>query len=324
MSGEQGRVNVLNLEPPGSDFLSDVVAGLSATPRTLPCKYFYDERGSELFGRICETPEYYITRTELRILSDNAAAMADELGSGIQLIGFGTGAGTKTRLLLEKLKDCVAYVPVDISREQLVQSSSLFGRLFPSVEILPVCADYLQPLILPTPLRSPSRSVVYFPGSTIGNFEPDGAQNFLRRLAQICGSGGALVIGVDLQKPSDIIERAYNDAAGVTAEFNLNLLARANRELGADFNLSQWRHEAVYDPLNGRVEMHLISNADQAVNVGESVFHFAPGKKIITEYSYKHTVAGFSALAATAGFRLERTWTDDEQLFGVFYFTVAE
>jgi dimethylhistidine N-methyltransferase len=324
MSGEQGRVNVLDLEPALSDFLGDVVAGLSGTPRTLPCKYFYDARGAELFGDICETPEYYITRTELRILKDNAAAMSRRLGSRIELIGFGTGAGTKTRLLLEQLSDPVAYVPVDISREQLLESSLAFSELFPSIEILPVCADYLQPIELPTPLRKPDRIVVYFPGSTIGNFEPRDAQNFLRRIARACSPGGGLLIGVDLQKPKPIIERAYNDAAGVTAAFNLNLLVRANRELGANFNLAQWRHDAVYNESQGRIEMYLISKAEQTVRVADRQFRFAPDEKIITEFSYKHSREGFSALAADVGFRFEQMWTDAEQLFGVFYFTVAE
>ena len=322
MSGEQGRVNVLDLAPAESDFLADVVAGLSQRPRTLPCKYFYDERGAELFGKICETPEYYVTRTELRILKQNAVEMAEALGSGVELIGFGTGAGTKTRLLLEKLTAPVAYLPVDISREQLLDSSAVFSQLFPSVEILPVCADYLQPLQLPVPLRKPQRIVVYFPGSTIGNFEPHDAEKFLRRIARLCGQGGALLIGVDLQKDPAIIERAYNDAAGVTAEFNLNLLVRANRDLGATFRLSQWRHQADYNASEGRIEMFLISQADQTVHIGGREFQFLVGEKITTEFSYKHTPSGFSAIAATAGFQFQRLWTDEEQLFGVFYFTV--
>jgi dimethylhistidine N-methyltransferase len=204
-----------------------------------------------------------------------------------------------------------------------VQSSAAFAEQFPSVEILPVCADYLQPLELPMPLRKPERVVLYFPGSTIGNFDPEGAQNFLRRLAQLCGHDGGLLIGVDLQKPTDIITKAYNDAAGVTAAFNLNLLARANRELGANFDISRWRHQADYNETQGRVEMYLISTDNQNVRVGDREFAFAEGEKITTEHSYKHSPEGFSALAASAGFRFERIWTDREKLFGVFYFTVA-
>jgi dimethylhistidine N-methyltransferase len=321
MSGEPGHVNVLDLGPVASDFVVDLISGLSTRPRSLPCKYFYDQRGAELFGQICELPEYYITRTELKILSSYAVEIGEAPGPRIELIGFGTGAGTKTRLLLEKLAEPVAYVPIDISRDQLIESSLTFSQLFPTVEILPVCADYLQPLDIPVPLRKPNRVVVYFPGSTIGNFEPEAAQNFLRRVAQLCGSGGALLIGVDLQKEAAIIETAYDDSAGVTAEFNRNLLVRANRECGANFDLSQWQHRAIYNPTQGRIEMYLVSTCDQRVTIGDRDFDFVRDESIATELSYKHTVEGFKALAATAGFEFERLWTDDEQWFGVFYFS---
>ena len=321
MSHHSGAV-VLDLEPAKSDFLSEVVAGLSGKPRTLPCKFFYDDRGAELFQKICELPEYYVTRTELQILKQYRAEIAARLGDGIQLIGLGTGAGTKTRLLLEDLREPVAYIPVDISKEQLRQSTTLFRQLFPQLEILPVCADYLQPFELPSPKRTPVRKVVYFPGSTIGNFEPEDAGEFLRRIAKYCGNGGGLLIGVDLQKDKDVLERAYNDAQGVTAQFNLNLLARANRELGADFDLNHWRHLAIYNADAGRIEMHLLSKVEQSVRIGETPFHFDADEKITTEYSYKHTPEGFAALALSSGFAFEHMWTDDARLFGVFYFTV--
>ncbi len=323
MSHQPGRVAVLDLEPAKSDFLSETLAGLSRTPRTLPCKYFYDERGAALFQKICELPEYYITRTETAILRLHAHEMAQCIGARCELIGLGTGAGTKTRILLEELEAPAVYIPIDISKEQLRQSTALFHQLFPQLEILPVCTDYLQPFDLPDPLRTPARRIVYFPGSTIGNFEPREATEFLRRLVDLCGKDGGLLIGVDLQKDSDVLERAYNDSQGVTAQFNLNLLRRANRELDADFDLERWRHRAIYNSRVGRIEMHLISEIDQTVHVADREFHFERcGERIITEFSYKYTPEGFTALADGAGFDFARMWTDDARLFGVFYFTL--
>lgn len=317
MSGQAGEIAVLDLAPASGDLRTDFIAGLKAHPRFLPCKYFYDERGSELFGKICELPEYYITRTEIAILSAHATHMCDAIGPRAELIGFGTGAGTKTRFVLEKLREPVAYVPVDISREVLLQSCGRFAREFPGLEILPICADYLQPIVLPAPMRQPERIVVYFPGSTIGNFEPDGAREFLRRTRGICD---ALLIGVDLKKDTHIIERAYNDGAGVTAAFNLNLLARANHELGANFDLLQWQHRATFNEQAGRIEMCLISARNQSVRIADQQFDFARGEKITTEYSYKHSPEEFIEIAASAGFDFDRLWTDEHRLFGVFLF----
>src|SRR5713101_5965354 len=285
-----------------SDFLSEVVAGLSSEPRTLPCKYFYDERGAALFHRICELPEYYITRTEIDILDRYRAEIATHLGPNIELIGLGTGAGTKTRILIEALEKPAVYIPVDISDKQLGESTGIFHKLFPDLEILPVCADYLQPVALPSPRRKARRNVVYFPGSTIGNFEPDEAVQFLRRVANVCRENGGLLIGADLKKARDVLEAAYNDRAGVTAQFNLNLLARANRELGADFDLDQWRHRAIYNSDAGRIEMYLISESDQFVHLDEQRFHFRRAEKIVTEFSYKYSPEEFSALAGKAEF----------------------
>jgi dimethylhistidine N-methyltransferase len=306
-----------------TDFLSDVIAGLSSEPRTLPCKYFYDERGAALFQRICELPEYYITRTEVDILDRHRAEIATHLGPQINLIGLGTGSGTKTRILIEALEKPAVYIPVDISKKQLRKSAALFHKIFPDLEILPVCADYLQPVVLPTPRRKAARNVVYFPGSTIGNFEPDKATAFLRRIANVCGQNGGLLIGADLQKNRHTLESAYNDTKGVTAQFNLNLLARANRELGADFDLQRWRHRAIYNSDAGRVEMHLISQIDQAVHVADHTFEFRSGENIITEFSYKYSPQGFAALARKAGFEFQEVWTDSARLFGVFYFTLT-
>jgi L-histidine Nalpha-methyltransferase len=304
------------------DFLTDVIAGLSKRARTLPCKYFYDERGSELFQKICELPEYYLTRAELQILGRYADEMANAAGPRIELIGLGTGAGTKTRILLDKLQAPVAYVPVDISKEQLQRSTKLFQKIFPELEILPVCADYLEPVTLPAASNRPTRKVVYFPGSTIGNFKPDPARKFLRRISNYVEPGGGLLIGVDLHKNRHVLERAYNDSAGVTAQFNLNLLVRANRELGADFDVKRWRHQAVYNPTESRVEIYLVSDTPQPVRIADRRFDFRAGEKITTEYSYKHGPEAFIALARSAGFEFAHMWTDDERLFGVFYFTV--
>ena len=305
------------------NFREEVVAGLSKSPRRLPYKFFYDERGAQLFQEICDLPEYYITRTEIEILRLHGAEMAKALGPQIELIGLGTGAGTKTRILLEELHKPAVYVPIDISKEQLEKSSARFREMFPALQVLPVCADYLEPFELPLPRHLSSRSVIYFPGSTIGNFEPDIASDFLTRLVELAGDGGGLLIGVDLQKDRNVLERAYNDAAGVTAQFNKNLLARMNRELGADFDLNRWQHHAIYNSTEGRIEIYLISDNEQTAHIGDREFQFRAGEEILTEYSYKHTIAGFIELARQAGFHFEQVWTDDARWFGVFYFTVA-
>ena len=323
MSGDltTAREQISPSESP--DFISDVIAGLSSNPRTLPYKYFYDEHGSALFQKICDLPEYYITRSEIEILDRNRAKIASHLGPNIELIGLGTGAGTKTRILIEALETPAVYIPVDISEKQLRESTTLFRKIFPDLEILPVCADYLQPVVLPSPSHKAARNVVYFPGSTIGNFEPDEAVQFLRRIANVCRENGGLLIGADLKKDRGVLEAAYNDRAGITAQFNLNLLMRANRELGADFDLDQWRHRAVYNSDAGRIEMYLISESDQFVHLDEQRFHFRRAEKIVSEFSYKYSPEEFSALAGKAGFEFAQMWTDDARLFGVFYFTCS-
>src|SRR6266403_4230981 len=293
---------VASVPSASSDFLSDVITGLSSEPRTLPCKYFYDERGAALFQEICELPEYYVTRTEIDILDRYRAEIASQLGPNIELIGLGTGAGTKTRILIKALEKPAAYIPVDISEKQLRKSTASFQKIFPKLEILPVCADYLQPVVLPSPRHKPARNVVYFPGSTIGNFEPNEALEFLRRVANVSGQGGGLLIGVDLQKDQNVIEAAYNDQDGVTAQFNLNLLAHINRETGANFDLSRWQHRAIYNSEAGRIEMYLISATNQTVRMQDREFRFRAGEKILTEHSYKHVPEGFIALARQAGF----------------------
>src|SRR5438477_7081135 len=308
--------------PESADFLADVIAGLSSNPRAIPCKYFYDERGAALFQKICELPEYYVTRTEIDILDRSRADIASQLGPNLELIGLGTGAGTKTRILIEALENPAVYIPVDISQKQLRQSTALFRKIFPDLEILPLCADYLQPVVLPSPRHKPARNVVYFPGSTIGNFEPDEAVQFLRRVANVCREKGGLLIGADLKKARDVLEAAYNDRAGVTAQFNLNLLARANRELGGDFDLDQWRHRASYNSNAGRIEMHLVSLRQQTVNIADAAFRFEPGEYIITEFSYKYSPLEMIALAGAVGLRFEKIWTDEQKLFGLFLFVL--
>ena len=347
MNRHAGQIAVLDFEPANEEFSEQVVAGLSQQPRTLPCKFFYDETGSALFSKICELPEYYITRTEMRILRERGGEIANALGRGIELIGLGTGAGTKTRILLDNLEAPVAYVPVDISREQLTQSAITFRKKFPGLEVLPVCADYLQPFDLPPRSRPANRTVVYFPGSTIGNLEPAEATDFLKKIADLIANGratlrgaaiarqslalpedtlrpppGALLMGVDLKKSKAILERAYNDGAGVTAEFNLNLLVRANRELGSDFDLRGWRHRAIYNEKAGRIEMHLISLKSQTVNIADTAFNFASGEHIITEFSYKYSPSEMIALAGAVGLCFEKIWTDEQNLFGLFLFTL--
>ncbi len=319
----EDKIAVLDLAPAHEDFRQQVIAGLSQRPRMLPCKFFYDKTGAALFAKICELPEYYITRTEMSILRERGPEIARALGRGIELIGLGTGTGTKTRLLLDHLDSPTAYLPVDISKEQLAQSTAAFRRIFRSLEILPVCADYLDSFDLPTPLRVPGRKVVYFPGSTLGNLPPLDAFAFLEKIAAMAGEDGRALIGIDLKKDRAILERAYNDSAGVTAQFNLNVLARANRELNANFDLANWRHRALYDEGAGRIEMHLVSQARQSVRIDAHAFVFARGEHIVTEFSYKYSPDELIALARGAGLRFEKLWTDDPALFGLFLFSAT-
>jgi dimethylhistidine N-methyltransferase len=300
-------------------FRREVLHGLRSDPRTLPCKYFYDERGSELFERICNLPEYYITRTELAVMRRHAAEMAALIGENARIIEFGSGSSQKTQVLLDHARCPAAYVPVDISPVPLRESLPRLSARYWGLEILPVCADFTQRFYPPRPVRTPRRTVIYFPGSTIGNFSPRRTERLLRRMARLAGSLGGLVIGVDLRKPASILEPAYNDASGVTREFNLNLLARINRELDADFDLSLFLHRAVYNEAAGRIEMHLISRRPQSVQVGECSFELARGSRIRTECSYKYEVAAFALLARRAGWQLRRVWTDEQNWFGVLY-----
>ena len=306
---------------PANDFRDDVLAGLGNRPKSLPCKYFYDAAGAELFDRICDLAEYYPTRTEIGILRQHAREMAWLIGPRARLVELGSGSSTKTRILLDELPDLDAYVPVDISPEYLERATRELACDYPALRIVPVVADYTAPFDLPRGERG-ARTVAFFPGSTIGNLEPDQARDFLRVVARLCQGGGGLLIGVDLKKDRAMLEAAYDDAQGVTAAFNLNLLTRINRELGGDFDRDAFRHRAFYDEAEGRIEMQLVSARRQTVRVGTSAFRFDEGEPITTEYSYKYDPGAFAELARSAGFTCVRMWTDDQRLFGVQYFGV--
>lgn len=299
-------------------FYEDVVSGLLARQKTLPCKYFYDAVGSELFERICDLPEYYLTRTERAIMMTHAPAMADALGEECVLIEYGSGSSVKTEVLLGALCAPHAYVPIDISYDALQSAAERIRSEYPSLHVLPVWADYTRDVELPLSVRHRRGRSVYFPGSTIGNFHPPSALAFLQGVADVAGPGGALLIGVDLRKDPHVLERAYNDAAGVTEAFNKRVLARINEELGADFNLDQFKHVGVYNPHAGRIEMHLLSLCDQRVRIAErETILFTAGETIRTEVSYKYTLDGFAGLAWGAGFTVEHVWTDPDQWFSV-------
>lgn len=314
------ELELLDLEPRTDDLLAEVLAGLNEEPKLLPCKFFYDKRGSELFDAICELPEYYPTRTEMAIMADHVADMAAMIGPEALVIELGSGSSVKTHQLLDALDRPTGYVPIDISREHLLESAHRINAAFPGVEVLPVCADYLQDFDVPEPRREPRRRVVYFPGSTIGNFHRPEARRFLRRIAELAGPGGMLLIGVDLRKQRDVLIPAYDDAQGVTAEFNLNLLRRINRETDADFDLGAYEHRAVWDDEESRIEMHLVARSDQIVRLGGRMFTLGRGESIRTECSYKHTLAGFARLAS--GFAVDRVWTDGDARFSVQLLTV--
>lgn len=324
MTDPQSRHRRIRDHAPGNHrFLRDVLSGLRRPQKTVPCKYLYDDRGSELFEEICAVEEYYPTRTELAIMRRHAGEMAGEIGPRCLLLEYGSGSSRKTRLLLDRLEEPAAYVPIDISRDVLVKSVKDLTSDYPSLEVLPVCADYTAPFDIPEPSRPADRKTVYFPGSTIGNFSPQEATAFLEHVRDIVDEAGALIIGVDLKKEPAILQAAYDDREGVTAEFNLNLLKRMNRELGSDFPVDRFHHRAVYDEERGRVEMHLVSEEDLTVRVGDKEFRFDAGETIHTENSYKFEVDQFAAQAARARLHVDRIWTDPEKLFSVQYLVAA-
>ena len=301
--------------------LEEIVDGLSADQKQISPKYFYDERGSKLFDDITKLPEYYLTNTELGIMRDNIDEIVELVGKQASLIEFGSGSSLKTQVLLEHLSELAAYVPVDISEEHLHASAEKIRARFPHIDVIPVVADFTREFELPKPMVLPVRNVVYFPGSTIGNFEHDMAMELLRVMHHEAGRNGALLIGVDLQKDPEIIESAYNDAAGVTAEFNLNVLEHLNRDYGANFDVDEFSHSANYDAEKGRVVIELVSHADQQVELGDTQFDIADGEAILTEYSHKYTLEGFREMANAAGFKVEKVWTDANRLFSVQFLT---
>ncbi|MGI9329427.1 MAG: L-histidine N(alpha)-methyltransferase [Gammaproteobacteria bacterium] len=308
---------------PAADEHAEIIDGLRSDQKLISPKFFYDERGSQLFDAICEQPEYYPTRTELGIMEDNLDEMAELIGPDVSLIEYGSGSSTKTRLLLDRLSELNAYVPVDISRDYLASTAEQLAEDYPSIEVLPVCADFTQPFEVPVGSRAAARNVLYFPGSTIGNFAKPAALELMKVMREEAGDDGGLLIGVDLVKPKDILEPAYNDAAGVTADFNLNLLRRLNREHKADFELDAFRHEAVYDEDQDRIEMRLIALDRQTVKIGEEKLEFAKDEYIVTEHSHKYQLEQFAEFASKAGFTVREVWTDEQDLFSVQYLEAA-
>jgi dimethylhistidine N-methyltransferase len=298
------------------EFRRAVLDGLSASPRAIPAKFLYDARGSLLFDAICDLPEYYLTRTETAILTQRAREIGRRAGPGRALIEFGSGSSVKSRLLIEALPELALYAPIDISREHLDATAAQLRRDYPKLNVVPVCADFMKPV---PPIETTAPRLGFFPGSTIGNLTLPEATVFLRHTRALLGDDGALVLGADLKKDPQLLHDAYNDSAGVTAAFSLNLLRRMNRELQATFDLAGFAHEAFYDEAAGRIEIYIRSLRAQSVGVAGERFDFTAGERIHTEYSYKYDPADLAALAASGGFRVVETWTDPERLFAVVY-----
>jgi dimethylhistidine N-methyltransferase len=302
--------------PPDCSFLKEVVHGLSLPQKTLPSSFFYDAAGSELFEQITDLPEYYPTRAECALLTAHAAAMVQAFGAHGVLVEFGSGSSTKTELLLPHLPRCAAYAPIDVSQAALRGACSRLAHHFPDLEIVPIVADFAMLPRLPVQLAARSK-FGFFPGSTIGNFQPGEAVRLLQHFRKLLEPHGQLLIGVDLKKDRHILERAYNDSQGVTAAFNLNVLARINREIAPVIDLETFAHNAVYNEREGRIEMHLISRRDQSFELGGCRISFRAGETIHTENAYKYTVAQFQDLARSAGWTPERSWKDAKGLFSI-------
>jgi dimethylhistidine N-methyltransferase len=317
MNDANGRLLPIIDLAPSDNFLADVLRGLAESQKNIPPKYFYDERGAQLFESICELPEYYLTRAETALMRAHAAEIAELIGRDCALIEYGSGASRKTRILLEAAHP-VLYMPVDISRTSLVHSCGELARDYPWLEIQPVWADYSLHFALP---EVAARSVVFFPGSTIGNFTPEDALLFLRACARTAGPRGAMIVGVDVKKPEALLNAAYDDGEGVTAAFNLNVLQRINRELEGSFELANFAHRAFYDGAKSRIEMHLLSTVAQRASVAGHAFQFAKGETIHTENSYKYSVPEFRELARAAGFHPVKSWSD--ALFSIHYLALS-
>ena len=304
-------------------FAQDLMRALASRPRSISPKYFYDEQGSRLFDRICELPEYYPTRTEVGILTANARNIAAQMGPQAEIVEFGAGSLHKVRLLLDAMERPARYLPIDISGEHLARCVATLQRDYPALDVQPVIADYTQRLLLPAAMPGAGLRVGFFPGSTIGNFTPDEALHFLQVTGQVL-RGGALLLGADLVKDPAVLHAAYNDAQGVTAAFNLNLLARANRELGTRFVLEHFAHSAFYNAPLQRIEMHLVSRCRQQIAVGGEAYEFEEGETLHTENSHKFTIDGLRALAVRAGFRPGPVWTDKDNLFSVHWLNAPQ
>lgn len=298
------------------DLSDEILVGLNKPHKTLSPKFFYDEKGSQLFTEITHQPEYYPTRTEIQLLRDHASEISELIGEDFLLIEYGSGSSEKIRILLDSLKPSL-YAPLDISRDYLAQAAEALGREYPWLEVHATCVDFTAEFELP--FVSEKRHVSFFPGSSIGNFERSEAAGFLSRIRSLVGKDGGLLLGVDMKKDTAVLNEAYNDKRGVTAEFNLNILEHINREYGADFNLGGFRHEAKYDVEEGCIQMFLVSTCDQSVSVAGHNFEFSDGEKIHTENSHKYTVDEVLKMAVGAGFSRAKTWLDKDELFGVFY-----
>jgi len=319
-NADQALAAFHDLEPETEDFEQAVITGLSEARKVLPCKFFYDKQGSELFDRICQLEEYYPTRTEIGLLEDYGGEIAALVGKGCHLIEFGSGSSRKVRILLDALDGLAAYTAVDISKQHLLQSTAALAKDHPGLQVNAICADYTLPFTAPSPRSRPdARPVVFFPGSTVGNFAPPEAEAFLTRTAAMLTVGGGLLIGVDMKKDKALLHAAYNDRDGVTAQFNLNLLVHINRELGADFRIDGFSHDAFYNEAAGRIEMHLVSQEAQTVQMAGHRFDFAEGETIHTENSYKYTIGEFQSLGRRAGFEPVQCWTDEKNLFSLHF-----
>lgn len=301
-------------------FLKDVIKGLSCNPKQLPCKYFYDEAGSKLFDQICELDEYYPTRTELEIMKSNIDDISGKIGSDCALIEFGSGSSMKTRLLLSNMTRISSYIPIDISEQHLFKTAESLSHDFPEVPVIPVFGDFTSKVILPKNLNEHTKRVVYFPGSTIGNFTAVEASSLLSEIASLVGKGGGLLIGVDLVKSQKVLEAAYNDSSGITAQFNLNILKRMKRELNVEIRLDKFMHKATYNTAEERVEMHLESLADQYIKIIGHEFELKAGETIHTENSHKYRLDKFEGMANSSGLSKIKIWTDKDNLFSVQYF----
>ena len=314
-------VEYLDLEPKSTTLLKEVLVGLSKTQKMIPPKFLYDEKGSQIFEQICELPEYYPTRTENQILEANAKSMAKILGENALIIEPGSGSASKVRHLLKHMKNPAGYVPIEISREILVRTTNELHEEFPELNVVPVCADFTQELEFPLSVDGQrGKKVIFFPGSTIGNLSPAEASTLLKKFSKMVGHNGGLLIGVDMKKDKITLKNAYDDAQGMTAAFNLNLLERLNRELDASFDVNNFYHEAFYNEELGRVEMHLKSRVSQLVRVNQTIFRFREGETIHTENSYKYSVEEFCELCAKAHLTIKKCWKDKDNLFCVYYF----